>query len=135
MRGVDHIASTLKRCCSNTRGILRIVNILEDFKNASPQNTRCFNYSLYQVIKYNKVFLEMVKLTKLKNLKKFMSCLTAFAPSPIPSLSLRPQHYGIPLSKPFSWVGTLLAHTAKTTSGTKGIMETHPEVSASTRLQ
>ena len=30
------IASTLKRCYSNTRGILRIVNILEDFTNTLP---------------------------------------------------------------------------------------------------
>ena len=119
MQGVDHIASMLKRCCSKTRGILRLVNILEDFKSASPQNTRCFNRSLFQVIKYNKALLEMVKLTKLKNSKKFMSCLTAFAPSPIPPLSLRPQHYGKPLSKPFPWVGILLAHTAKTTSGAR----------------
>ena len=34
-------------------------------------------------------------------------------------LSLWPQHYGIPLSQPFSRVGTLLAHTAQTTSGTR----------------
>ena len=31
--------------------------------------------------------------------------------------SLRPQHYGIPLPSPFSWVGTFLAHTTQTTSG------------------
>ena len=48
-----------------------------------------------------------------------MSCLTAFAPTPTHPLSIRPQHYGIPLSKPFSWVGTLLVQTAETTSGTR----------------
>ena len=51
IEGAQHIASTLKRCCSNARGILRIVDILEDFKNASAQN-KYFNYSLFQVIKY-----------------------------------------------------------------------------------
>ena len=34
-------------------------------------------------------------------------------PLPHPILSLRPLHYGIPLSELFSWVGTLLAHTQK----------------------
>ena len=53
MQGADHIVSTLKGCCSNARGILKTVNILEDFKNASLQNTKYFNYSLFQVIKYN----------------------------------------------------------------------------------
>ena len=53
MQGADHIASTLKRCCSNAGDILRIDIILEDFKHASPQNTKYFNYSLFQVIKCN----------------------------------------------------------------------------------
>ena len=35
-QGDDHIASTLKRC-SNTRGILRIVNILKDLKTPHPK--------------------------------------------------------------------------------------------------
>ena len=43
----------------------------------------------------------------------------AAPPPPPPPLSLWPQHYGIPLSQPFSRVGTLLAHTAQTTSGTR----------------
>ena len=93
MHGADHIVSTLKRCCSNARGILKIVNILEDFKNASLQNTKYFNYSQFQVIKY--ILLEMVKLIKLKKLKKFMSYLTVFASPPPPPPPLRPQHYGI----------------------------------------
>ena len=36
-QSADRIASTLKRCCSNARGVLRIVSILEDFKNAPPK--------------------------------------------------------------------------------------------------
>ena len=32
MPGADHIASTLKRCCLNARGILRIVNIIKIYK-------------------------------------------------------------------------------------------------------
>ena len=46
----DHIASTLKRCYSIALGILKIVNILKDLTNASPQNTKYFNYPLFQVI-------------------------------------------------------------------------------------
>ena len=34
MQGDDHIASTLKRCCSNARVILKIVNILMVLKTA-----------------------------------------------------------------------------------------------------
>ena len=48
----EHIASTLKRCYSIALGILKIVNILKDFTNASLQNTKYFNYALFQVIKY-----------------------------------------------------------------------------------
>ena len=56
MQGANHKVSTLKQCCPNARGILKIVNILEDFKNASLQslqNMKYLNYSLFQVIKYN----------------------------------------------------------------------------------
>ena len=48
----DHIASTLKRCYSIALGILKIVNILKDFTNASLQITKYFSYSLFQVNKY-----------------------------------------------------------------------------------
>ena len=54
----DHIVSTLKRCYSIALGILKIINILKDFTNASLQNTKYFNYSLFQVIKY-KQFLRL----------------------------------------------------------------------------
>ena len=86
MQGADHKASTLKWWCSNARDILRIVNILEDFKNISPQNTRYFYYSLFQVIKFSKALLKMVKLIKLKKLQKLNSCHAwrPFPPCPLP---------------------------------------------------
>ena len=53
MQGADHIASTFKRCRSNDRSILKIVNILEEFKNASPQNTKNFNCSMADGISFD----------------------------------------------------------------------------------
>ena len=55
----DHIAATLKRSYSIAVGILKIVNIQmysKDLTNASLQNTKYFNYSLFQVIKYIKLY-------------------------------------------------------------------------------
>ena len=75
----DHIASTLKRCCSNAMVILKIVNIHKVLKTPH-QNTKYFNYSLLQVIKCNEALLETVKLFKLKKLQKFLSCLAALTP-------------------------------------------------------
>ena len=63
----DHLVSTLKRCYSIALGILKIVNILKDFTNASLQNTICIPYFK---------LLGMGKLSKLKKLQKFMSCVT-----------------------------------------------------------
>ena len=137
----------------------------------------------------------MVKLVKIKNLKKFMSCLTALpARPPLPCpyghntmgysqtclmgsaqgtsknwllktgdpliqvhfrynlvqripkkwlvkaydpLIQRPLKIGstVPLSQYFSWVGTLLAHTAKTTSGARESWKPIQKFFASTRLQ
>ena len=52
----DHIASALKQCYSIALGILKIVNILKDFTNASLQNTKYFGYSLFQVIYYIRLY-------------------------------------------------------------------------------
>ena len=38
MQGDDHIASTLKRCSSNLRGIQKIVNIPKILKTPHPKN-------------------------------------------------------------------------------------------------
>ena len=71
----DHIASTLKRCYSIALGILKIVNILRDFTNGSRQKRRI---SIIPYFKFNihVALLGMVKLSKLKKLHKFMSCVT-----------------------------------------------------------
>ena len=52
----DHIASTLKRCYSIALGILKIVNIHKDFTNASLQKTKYFSYSLFQVVRYIRLY-------------------------------------------------------------------------------
>ena len=99
-------------------------------------NPHChYGYGKPLPFKYNKALLEMVELIKLKKLQKHYVMLYCLCRPPLtirrplpppPPSSFRTQHYRIPLSKSFSWVGILLAHTAQTTSGTiKGIMEAH----------
>ena len=56
MQGADHISSTMKRCFLKARGILRIVNILEDFKNASPK-IRSISIISYFKLNINRPYL------------------------------------------------------------------------------
>ena len=53
--------------------------ILKYSKNASLENVMCFSKSTFQVIKYDLVVLEIVKLIQLKRLQEFVSCVTTFA--------------------------------------------------------
>ena len=85
MQGVDHIASMLKRCCSKTRGILRIINILEEFKRASVQNTGSFNHSLFQVIIYMG-FIRNGKTNQIKEFEEIHVMLDGLCPIAHPSL-------------------------------------------------
>ena len=71
----DHIASTLKRCYSIALGILKIVNILKDFTNASLQ------IRSISIIPYFKLlnvlgFIRNDKTKQIKKLQKFLSCVT-----------------------------------------------------------
>ena len=52
----DHNSIDVETMLFNRFGILKNVNILKDFTNPSLQNTNYFIYSLFQVIKYIRLY-------------------------------------------------------------------------------
>ena len=135
MQGDDHIASTLKRCCSNARVILKIVNIFKVLKTPHPKIRSISIIPSFKSLNATRLHLETVKLFKLKKLQKFLSCLTAFEPlSPPPT----PHTHTVP-SATTLWdtfiITYFLGRPFANDKWDKGIMEAHPKAFASTRLQ
>ena len=53
MQGDGRIASTLKRCCSNARAILKIVNILKVLKTPHPK------YEVFQLFPPSSYYMQL----------------------------------------------------------------------------